>query len=227
MVEAGTKTRAQMGDELIVKVNEYFSKAEEYPVVIEKEEGNVLVRQTWDGDKMVSIAESKRVDGLKPEDFKEFFTRWPEKEVGLKANSILKDCIKCEETEDCPVVKLIVDTPWPIWNRCIIATIYLRLDQENGDQIMVFSCDNNEEQKEKHFSAKDKKNYVMANQYVGGWIASPIKDESGEVVATHLKYVNSSSANGNIPQFVQKSEGPKTAIEPIIGTIKWVRDSQK
>ena len=128
MVEAGTKTRAQIGDDLIVKVNEYFSKAEEYPVVIEKEEGNVLVRQTWDGDKMVSIAESKRVDGLKPEDFKEFFTRWPEKEVGLKANSILKDCIKCEETEDCPVVKLIVDTPWPIWNRCIIATIYLRLD---------------------------------------------------------------------------------------------------
>ena len=82
---------------------------------------------------MVSIAESKRVDGLKPEDFKEFFTRWPEKEVGLKANSILKDCIKVCETEDCPVVKLIVDTPWPIWNRCIIATMYLRLDQENGD----------------------------------------------------------------------------------------------
>ena len=92
---------------------------------------------------------------------------------------------------------------------------------------MVFSCDHNEEQKEKHFSEKDKKNYVMANQYVGGWIASPIKDESGEVVATHLKYVNSSSANGNIPQFVQKSEGPKTAIKPIIGTIKWVKESQK
>ena len=44
MVEAGTKTRAQIGDDLIVKVNEYFAKAEEYPVVIEKEAGNVLVR---------------------------------------------------------------------------------------------------------------------------------------------------------------------------------------
>ena len=44
MVEAATKTRAQIGDDLIVKVKEYFSKAEEYPVVIEKEEGNVLVR---------------------------------------------------------------------------------------------------------------------------------------------------------------------------------------
>ena len=199
MVESAPKTRAQIGDDLITKVKGFFDKADEYPVVIEKENGNVLIRQTWDGDKMVSIAESKKVDGLKPEDFKEFFTRWPEKEVGLKANNILKDSILCEESDGCPVVKLIVDTPWPIWNRCIIATIYLRLDQENGDQIMVFSCDHNEEQKEKFFSAKDKKNYVLANQYVGGWIASPIKNEAGEIVSTHLKYVNSSSANGNIP----------------------------
>ena len=44
MVETATKTRAQIGDDLIVKVKEYFSKAEEYPVVIEKEGGNVLVR---------------------------------------------------------------------------------------------------------------------------------------------------------------------------------------
>ena len=35
---------------------------------------------------MVSVAEAKRVDGLVPEDFKEFFTRYHEKEVGLAAN---------------------------------------------------------------------------------------------------------------------------------------------
>ena len=199
MVESQTKSRAEIADELIVKVKEYFSKADEYPVVIEKEEGNVLIRQTWDGDQMVSIAESKRVEGLKPEDFKEFFTRWPEKEVGLKANPILKDSELLEEDDGCPIVKIIINTPWPIWNRCIIATIYLKLDQENGDQIFVFSCNHNEAQKDKYFTAYDKKNYVLANQYVGGWIASPIKDDSGVTVATHLKYVNSSSANGNIP----------------------------
>ena len=92
---------------------------------------------------MVSIAESKRVEGLKPEDFKEFFSRWTEKEVGLKANSILKDSELMETDDGCPVVKIIINTPWPIWNRCIIATLYLRLDQENGDQVFVFSCNHN------------------------------------------------------------------------------------
>ena len=100
---------------------------------------------------------------MKPADFKEFFNRWPEKEVGLKANSSLKDCLLVEETDGCPVVKIIVNTPWPIWNRCIIGTIYLRFDQKNGDQILVFSCEHNEEQKEKYFSAEDKKKYVLAN----------------------------------------------------------------
>ena len=77
---------------------------------------------------------------------------------------------------------------------------------------MLFSCQGNEEQKEKYFTAADKKNYVLATQHIGGWIVSPIKDDGGNVVATNLKYVNSSDAGGNIPQFIQKSKGPETAI---------------
>ena len=51
----------------------------------------------------------------------------------------------------------------------------------------------------------------------------PIKNEAGEVIGSDMKYLNSSDACGNIPQFIQNSEGPKTAIDPIIGTVKWVR----
>ena len=92
---------------------------------------------------------------------------------------------------------------------------------------MLFSCQGNDEQKAKYFTAQDKKNFVLATQYVGGWIASPLKDDQGNVTATNLKYVNSSDAAGNIPKFIQKSEGPKTAIQPIIGTIEWIRKNKK
>ena len=78
---------------------------------------------------MVSIAEAKRVDGLVPEDFKEFFTRYHEKEVGLAANDdVLVRSELCEEIEGNRVIKMEAGCPWPIWNRVLISTFYMRLD---------------------------------------------------------------------------------------------------
>ena len=112
---------------------------------------------------MVSVAEAKRVDGLVPEDFKEFFTRYHEKEVGLAANEgVLESQELCEEVEGNRVIKMEAGCPWPIWNRVLISTFYMRLDQPNGEQIMLFSCQGNEEMKEKYFTAEDKKNFVLA-----------------------------------------------------------------
>ena len=124
-------------------------------------------------------------------------------------------------------MKMVVDTPWPIWNRCLISTFYNHFDNEDGSQVTLFSCIGNEEQKEKHFTATDKSNFVLAVQYVGGWIIKPIKNEAGEVTGSDMKYLNSSDACGNIPQFIQKSEGPKTAIDPVVGTIKWVKERKE
>ena len=170
---------------------------------------------------MVSVADA-RIDGVVPADFKEFFENW--EKHGKEANPILNDVIYCETTpEGQKVNKIIVKTPWPIWNRCLISAFYTHFDQEDGSQVCLFSCIGNEEQKEKYFTEEDKKNYVLAIQHVGGWIVKPIKNESGEVIGSDMKYLNSSDACGNIPQFIQKSEGPKTAIDPILGTVKWAR----
>ena len=89
MVESTASARQQIGDSILATARELFAKAEDLPIVIEKEDGNVTVRQTWDGDKMVSIGEAKVVEGVVPEDFKEFFSRWHEPDVGIKANPIL------------------------------------------------------------------------------------------------------------------------------------------
>ena len=83
-----------------------------------------------------------------------------------------------------------------------IATVYPFFDREDGEQIYIFSCTGNEELKEKHFTAADKKKLVLATQYVGGWIIKPVKDDSGNVIGSNLLYLNSSDANGNIPKFI-------------------------
>merc|ERR1712083_969552 len=71
-------SRAQIGQQLMETAVAMFEKAADLPVVIQKDEGNVTVRQTWDGDKMVSLAEAKVVDELVPADFKEYFDRFGE-----------------------------------------------------------------------------------------------------------------------------------------------------
>merc|ERR1712083_457776 len=218
-------SRAQIGQQLMETAVAMFEKAADLPVVIQKDKGNVTVRQTWDGDKMVSVAEAKVVEGLIPADFKAFFERWHE--VGCEANDILKESTLVDEVEGLKVCKIIVKTPWPIWNRCLINTFYPFFDREDGSQIFFFSCNGNDELKEKHFTKKDKKNFVLALQFVGGWIISPIKDEAGNVTGSNLKYLNSSDAKGNIPQFIQKSEGPKTAVQPVVGTIDWIRKQKE
>ena len=130
--------------------------------MIEKENGNVVVRQSWDGDRMVSVAEAKVIEGLAPDDFKEFLTRWAEPEVGMAANHLLNKVEKVDQVEGYEVCKVEVKIPWPLWNRVMINTHYPCLENENGEVIYFFSCTGNDELKEKHFSAADKKNFVLA-----------------------------------------------------------------
>ena len=126
-------TREQRYQDLLKKVRGQFDKAESCPIVIEMEDGNVVIRQVWDGAEMVSIAEAKRVEGLVPEDFKDFFTRWHEKDVGLAANNVLENAELVDEVEGNRVCKVQIKTPWPIWNRVIVPTLYMRLDQPEGE----------------------------------------------------------------------------------------------
>ena len=77
MVESTDKqTRADIDKTLMTKALEICDKASELKIVIQKENPNItgklLVRQAWDEDKMVSVADA-RVDGIVPADFKEFF----------------------------------------------------------------------------------------------------------------------------------------------------------
>ena len=131
MVETtGKQTRADIDKSLMTKALEIYDKAGDLKIVIQREDpaitGKLLVRQAWDEDKMVSVADA-RVDGLAPEDFKEFFQNW--EQYGAEANPILKEVELVETTpEGQKVCKMIVKTPWPIWNRCLISAFYNNFD---------------------------------------------------------------------------------------------------
>ena len=79
---------------------------------------------------MVSVADA-RVDGIVPADFKEFFLNW--EKYGVEANPILTQVDLVDTTpEGIKVCKMVVKTPWPIWNRCLISAFYTHFDQEDG-----------------------------------------------------------------------------------------------
>ena len=89
---------------MIIKLKEQFEKAENLPVVRTEDGGNILIRQTWDGDKMMSIAEAKFVEGLTPEDFRDFFASF-HLGPGEEANDIINKTEKVAEVEGFIVLK--------------------------------------------------------------------------------------------------------------------------
>jgi len=62
---------------------------------------------------------------------------------------------------------------------------------------------------------------------IGAWILTPIKDESGAVVATNMKFANASDTGGIIPTAVTTQFVPAAVASMTAGTIEWVRSQQK
>ena len=73
------------------------------------------------------------------------------------------------------------------------------------------------------FPAKEKKKLVVAMVHLSGWWVKPAKNEAGEVIGTHMLYYSAIDAGGNIPTFVQNSQGPKTSLNSIKGSVAWAK----
>ena len=52
------------------------------------------------------------------------------------------------------------------------------------------------------FSAKEKKDLVVADVLMSGWWVKPVKDGDGNVTGTEMLYMSQINAGGNIPTFV-------------------------
>ena len=199
-----------------------------YELKIEEEQGNIQVRQQWDQERniMLNFGEQKLIPGLVPDDFRVFFERWCE--VGASANDSLESITLCGSDEGVDTLKVIALAPWPLSNRVMFSTRYLELDVDGG-HMMLFCSDGNERymNDEAIFSAKERKKLVVAYGHLSGWWVKPIKNERDEIIGTHMLYYSAFDAGGNIPTFVQNSQGPKTALNSIKGTVAWVKANKQ
>lgn len=111
--------------------------------------------------------------------------------------------MKVGSDEGVDTMKIVAKAPWPISNRIMFSTRYLELDVDGG-HMMLFCADGNERytNDEGIFTAQEKKKLVLAHVHLSGWWVKPVKDEAGNVVATHMLYFSQINAGGNIPTFV-------------------------
>lgn len=80
MVEAAAvqETREQIRARIKERFVTTFETMDQHELKIEKEDGNIQVRQSWDEatNVMMAFGEQKVIQGLVPDDFKTFFENW-------------------------------------------------------------------------------------------------------------------------------------------------------
>ena len=210
---------------LLAEARASFAKAEEIPVIKEIEKDQITVRQTAENQYITCVAEAKRIEGLTPQQFQVFFERWAEASVTV--NPDVESVTQISEDGGYKNFCMHVKFPWPFWARKEYVTLYVKSDKEKEEEICIFSSKDNEKIEEEFFNDEEKKNFVLMKQMIGAWILTPIKDESGAVVATNMKFANASDTGGIIPTAVTDKFVPAAVASMTAGTIEWVRSQQK
>eukprot|EP00354_Favella_ehrenbergii_P001977 CAMPEP_0170468572 /NCGR_PEP_ID=MMETSP0123-20130129/11700_1 /TAXON_ID=182087 /ORGANISM="Favella ehrenbergii, Strain Fehren 1" /LENGTH=165 /DNA_ID=CAMNT_0010735171 /DNA_START=110 /DNA_END=607 /DNA_ORIENTATION=- len=164
---------------------------DQHEVKIDEENGNIQVRQSWDeaANVMMAFGEQKLIPGLVPDDFRTFFETWDR--VGAEANATIESLVKIGTDEGVDTIKVIAKTPWPLSNRVMFSTRYLELEVDGG-HMMLFSADGNQRYIDdvNIFTAKEKKDLVIAHNFMSGWWVKPVKDGEGNVTGTHMLYLS-------------------------------------
>ena len=204
-----------------------FATMEQYELKIDEEGGLMQVRQQWDEatNVMLNFGVHKRIEGLVPDDFRPFFERWCDG-VGCESNDTLGSVDIVGNDEGVDTVKAVAKAPWPISDRIMFSTRYIEFDVDGG-HMMLFSGDGNQRyiNDPEKYTEREKKKLVLAHCFLSGWWVKPVV-EDGNVVATEMLYYSAIEAGGNIPTFVQNSQGPKTALNSVKGAIAWTKKNK-
>ena len=76
-------------------------------------------------------------EGIVPDDFRQYFERW--EEHGPAVNASIKCAEKIDAKNGDDLLKIVIETPWPLWNRVMYCSRYLEMDLEDGGNLMLFS----------------------------------------------------------------------------------------
>ena len=172
---------------------------------------------------MISYAEAPRVEGLTPDDFKATLENFAEEYP--KFNDLASSVTTVDSVEGKDVLKVVLDFPWPLWNRLMVTVKYVQLNEGDGkdSHLLILSEEGNQDLLGKHVSADDRKNFVIARNFLTAWLIKPISDDSGTVIGSRVQYLASLDVGGSVPSFVQDSQTPDTAYDSVFGLVQHVK----
>ena len=136
---------------------------------------------------MMGFGTQKVIADIVPDDFRVFFEQW--ESHGAGANDTIESIDKVGTDNGVDTLKIVAKAPWPISNRVMFSTRYLEMDLDGGHMMLFCSAGNDAMVDNLEImTAKEKKKLVVATVFLSGWWVTPIKDESGAVTGTNMKY---------------------------------------
>jgi len=208
------------------KVEELFEKSETLPLSMSRDKGNIEVRTKWEGDKMITVAQAKLVENMKPSDVKPFFENFTE--AFPKVNPMCRNVVHLEnDTEQSrEAIKSILKFPFPLDNRIMVHWKYLKMDRNPDEHMLIISEEGNSDIMTKHFTDEEKKKYVLARTFLCAYLVKPCI-ENGKTIGTNIQYAFSGDVGGSVPKWVQNAVGPKTAFDSVKGLVNFVKGGAK
>ena len=133
MVQAQEQeTREIIRQRLKFRFIETSQEMENYAVTMEKEDGNIQIRNSWDYDSnnQVTFGECKLLRGYKPADFKSYIQNY--ETLASTTNNSIESSELITTDNGVDTIKLVMKVPWPCWSRVFYVTRYMELDMEDG-----------------------------------------------------------------------------------------------
>ena len=223
-----------IANELEQKVVSLFSQMDKHPVAISRDNNNIQVRTSQQGDQMITFSEAKHTD-IHPDKFKGFLENFQSEfpKVNTMVESVKPLTTINKKIGNRVGVKSILKFPFPLTDRIMIHWKYLNLHRggpKQHEHMLYLSEQSNDEliNSESHYSEAEKKKYVLGKTFLCAYWIRPIYCEQEEdIIGSKISYLFSGDTGGNVPMKIQNMMGPKAALESIQNLIEHVKSKSK
>jgi hypothetical protein len=208
----------QIGDELEEKVLTLFEEANSLPINLSKDDGNIEVRTKFDDQHLTTLAEAKIVKSH-PKDHKGFLENFLE--AFAQADPMVKEIRALEHDNQREGVKAFLKFPFPIKDRVMVYWKYLKLNRNQDEHMIILSEKGNQDLLDKYLSPDERENYVLGRIFLCAYWVKPVYGADKNIIGSNIRYLFSGDVGGAMPKWVQRSVGPKNALESLNGFIKY------
>mmetsp|Transcript_34675 Transcript_34675/g.52310 ORF Transcript_34675/g.52310 Transcript_34675/m.52310 type:complete len:248 (+) Transcript_34675:115-858(+) len=196
-----------------------FQERDSLPLSISRQNGNIEVRTKFKGDTMVTIAEAKMVKHH-PDDFREFLENF--NEAFPKVNPMVRNVLHLRFSDTREGVKSILKFPYPLRDRVMVHWKYLKMHRGKDEHLLIFSEQGNDDLLKTYLSTNERKKFVLGRTFLCAYWIQPVRDSDNRIIGSSIKYAFSGDIGESIPQWLQNSIGPKTALDSINGLVNYL-----